>query len=128
MPPIYSDPALETLSDGISGLEESEVRVLSSTHRIDLELSAMVNAQGTLTSRGQQQLRMLAIQMRKRPIQLQLVVSDEASLTKTLQLAEYLTQLKGISEADVSVGFASHQVDTGQLRLVVGKQGANRGS
>jgi flagellar motor protein MotB len=128
MPPIHTDPALESLADGIAGLEKDEERVLATAHRLQMPLSNLVSAEGQLTSVGQQHLRMLAVQMRKRPLELQIVVSDEDRLTDALAIAEHLSVQERLPEASIAAGVASQHVSPGNVLMIVADQGANRGS
>ena len=70
---------------------------------------------------------MLARQLKKLPLQLDLAVRDEASLTKALSLAEHLTKTHNVAEAQVGVALSPQQVQPDQLLVILAKQGADRG-
>lgn len=127
-PPIYSDPELTTMANGIAGLEENEYRELLTTHRIAADLARFIDADNQITSAGNQKLRMLAIQLKKLPLQLDLAVHDEASLSRALTLAEHLTKTNQVTETQVGVAISPHQVQPGQLLVILAKQGADRGA
>jgi len=127
MPPIYSDPTLETLDAGIAGLEEDEDRTLATTHRIEVPLASMVVSNGPVTTSGQQRLRMIALQMRKMPLRLELLVGDEASLDEGIRVAEHMTQNERLPEPSVGVGVAPHLVGKDRLLMVLDLQESDRG-
>jgi len=127
MPPIYSDPALSTLDKGISGLEPDENRVLSTTHHMKQTLSKIVNSESQLTSLGNVQLKLLSRQMRKRPLRLELVVHDSSQITAALNLAQHMVGNLGIQHSQVGVGVAPHQVEEGQILIIIANNGVGRG-
>lgn len=127
MPPIYSDPALESLNKGIAGLEDEELRVISTTHRVEQELDKIVDSNGEITARGKQMLRMLAVQMKRRPIQLDLVVAEQQSVPRALSIVEHMTNVERLPHAVVGVGIAPNQTVGQQLLMVVSDKGARRG-
>jgi hypothetical protein len=122
MPPIFTDPALESFGNGISGLEEDEQRVLSTTHRLTLSTSLLVNSDGEVTSFGAQQLHMLGIQMKKRPLQLDLVVGSNDAVATAITLAQHLMAQEGITLGRVGVGLAPSQVPNDVVRLIMTQQ------
>ena len=122
MPPIFTDPAYESFGNGISGLEEHEQRVLSTTHRLTVSTSLLVNSDGEVTSFGAQQLHMLGIQMKKRPLQLDLLVGGNDAVATAITLAERLMAQEGITLGRVGVGLAPSQVPDGVVRLVMTQQ------
>jgi flagellar motor protein MotB len=128
MPPIYSDPALESLADGIAGLEEDEVRILAATHRIEMPLANLIGSDGQPTSVGQQQLRMLAVQMKKRPLQLELIVAEADALVSLMSVVDYLTEQLQVPNALIGTGIAAQHVASGKVLFVVAEQGAKRGT
>ncbi len=122
MPPTYTDPAYESLANGISGLEEHEERVLSTTHSLTVSTSLLVNSDGEVTSFGAQQLRMLGIQMKKRPLQLDLVVGSNDAVATAITLAQHLMAQEGITLGRVGVGLAPSQVPNDVVRLIMTQQ------
>lgn len=128
MPPIYSDPTLETLDAGIAGLEDDEQRILSTTHYIELPMASVVTKVGELTAAGKQRLRMIAVQMRKLPLHLQIMVGDESSLDRAIQVAAFLTGEERMPEPTIGVGVAAHVVDQDRLLLILELRELNRGT
>ena len=127
MPPIYSDPALSTLDKAIAGLETDEQRVLSTTHHMKQTLSKIVDSDGQLTSRGKVQLKLLSGQMKKRPLRLEFVVNNAANIPRALNLAQHLVEHQGIHHAQVGVGVAPHQLEEGEILMIVANKGVGRG-
>ncbi len=122
MPPTYTDPAYESLANGISGLEEHEERVLSTTHSLTVSTSLLVNSDGEVTSFGAQQLHMVGIQMKKRPLRLDLVVGGKDAVATAITLAQHLMAQEGITLGRVGVGLAPSQVPEDVVRLVMTQQ------
>ena len=119
MPPEFTDPAYESLAKGIAGLEEDEDRTLSTTHSLTVPLSLMVSSDGEITPFGAQQLHMIAIQMKKRPLGLDLAVGSPDSIPTAITLAERLMLHEQIALGRVGVGLASGRVGQDAVRLVV---------
>lgn len=122
MPPTFTDPAYESFANGISGLEEHEDRVLSTTHSLTISTLLLVDSDGEVTSFGAQQLHMLGIQMKKRPLRLDLMVSGGDAVATAITLAERLMAHEGIALGRVGVGLAPSQVPDGVVRMVVTQQ------
>ena len=110
IPPMYKDPSLRSLDKGIAGLDESEERVLARSHHIELPLDSLISSVGQLTAVGQQRLRLIAIQMSKMPLHLEIAVQSESSLESGLILAEHLTATKAVPQAKVGVAITPHMV------------------
>ena len=104
MPPINTDPVLNSLSSGLKGLEESERRELATQHAASIPVSQLVNDDGKITSLGQQQLKMLARHVRRKPFDVKLVASENDALDRTHTLAWSLHADHGVEIHKVSVG------------------------
>lgn len=126
-PPTYSDPALSTLDKGMAGLELEEHRVIGTTHHVYQSLDQLVNDKGEITARGKQQLALLGRQLRKRPLHAEFVAHDESSLPMAISVVDYLVTNQSIPPAQVGVGVAAHQVEQGQLLMIISNQGVDRG-
>jgi flagellar motor protein MotB len=126
IPPIYSDPSLVSLSKSVAGLEQDEMRVLSTSYHVEQTLESLVSSPGTLTSLGQHQMRMIATQLRKQPVQIDLIAHDEESLSRAQDLADFLSQEERVPEAKIGVGIAPQHAAEGRLLMVIARQGANR--
>ena len=127
MPPIHSDPALATLSKGIAGLEDDEVREPADAFRISKPLDVIFNPNDELQSTGKQIAKMLARQMRVRPISLDIAVASEENIPAAQTLVDYLTKEERIHHASVGIAHAPHQVTKGQLVLVINHMRERRG-
>ncbi len=122
IPPTFTDPVYESLAKGISGLEEHEDRTVSTTHNLTVPTSLLVNSDGVLTPFGAQQMRMIAIQMKKRPLHLDLFVADIAQVTTAYTLAEHLMMQEGIPVGRVGIGLLPGPNSEGAVRLIVTQQ------
>lgn len=142
MPPIYSDPAHQSLAVGLAGLEHPERKYLLETHVIRIPLVLLVTRSGELTELARLQLRMLARQLTRFPFEVSLLVSGEQDLPATVRMAHYLVQQSaiapgrvgvglldatGLSQASANEGTARMPVSTGarflQINLVRRRQG-----
>ena len=65
MPPIHSDAVYETLNKGVAGLENDEMRELSTQHGVVIPWSLFMTSDGNISPLGQQHLKMLAKHMRR---------------------------------------------------------------
>ena len=127
IPPMYSDPALSTLDKGIAGLEKDEMRVLGTIHQLRQSLKSVVDAKGNLTPLCRQQLKLLSRQLRKRPLNLDIVVNNQDELPAALAIVEHLGRNENVPVAKVGVGVAEHKTDSGQVLMIIANQGASRG-
>ena len=122
MPPTYTDPDWDSLDKGLRGLEDDEQRKQTTTHRIKQPLRSLISADGELTSKGKSQLKLLAKQMRLRPLQADFVVGSEAHVDDALRLLEHLTKER-VSPLSVGSGVAPRHVSKSEVLIILQHQG-----
>lgn len=104
MPPVNSDPVLQSLAKGLQGLEEEERRDLATSHAASIPLSLLVDESNGVTAMGKQQLKMLARHVRRKPFNVELLVSNAADLERAHVLAWSLHQRDMVEIKKISVG------------------------
>lgn len=116
-PPIDTDPHYQTLEKGVQSLETPNELADSERLSILVPLSALVDEQGMVTAVGQQQLRMIATQMRRMPIHVRMDVNRDQDIDACLALAQELVSGNKISPGRMSIGAGISSIPAGQLRL-----------
>lgn len=106
-PPMYTDPALESLDLGLKELEESSD--LAGLKRFVLEppFSAFVDESGMLTAIAEQHLRLFAAQMQRLPLEIKFEVAEAADLDGVMKMCEVLAHQFRVRSGSVSAGIAS---------------------
>ncbi|MCA9215911.1 MAG: flagellar motor protein MotB, partial [Planctomycetales bacterium] len=104
IPPSNRDPSLRSLAKGLQGLEDDERRQLSSQHSATIALAELVNQKGEVTAMGNQQLKMLARNIRRRPFDVKLVASNQKDMEKAHILAWSLYEDHGVEIEKIAVG------------------------
>lgn len=123
IPPAYSDPDLETLDKGLAGLDEDDVREITTTHHIRQKVDSLVDAKGNLTSLGVQQMKMLSVQLRKRPLNVDFACASETEYEKSLKLIDHLMEKERIHPARLGTALLPGQVASDEILIVVQHQG-----
>lgn len=90
-PSMYSDPAFESLSRGLKALQERSDLAQLERMTFDAPLGSFVTDTGQLTSIAAQHLRLLAVQMRKMPVDVKFEVGQEADLPPVIDMCDLLT-------------------------------------
>lgn len=116
MPPVVTDPAYESLDAGVKSLENSHELADADRMSIRIPLSVVLNEDDTVTAVGQQQLRMIATQMRRMPIDVRLEVRDLRDADRCLPLATELISSGRVAPSRVSIG-TNRNLQAGDLRL-----------
>lgn len=127
MPPLYSDPTLASMAESVAGLDEKEkVRNLSNDYHLTQKLDSIVGSKG-VSSIGAQQMKMLAKQMRKLPLKLDLVVGDESQVARALELQRHMTEVQALGIATIGISVSPDHVASNDVLFVITKEGASRG-
>ncbi|MGD9856723.1 MAG: flagellar motor protein MotB [Planctomycetaceae bacterium] len=116
-PPIDTDPSYQSLDKGVQALEKPNELADSDRVSMTIPLSVVLDAQSSVTAIGQQQLRMIATQMRRMPLDVRMEVSQSQDVDACLKLVESLVTGNHISPGRVLVGAGVKSVPAGQLRL-----------
>ncbi len=119
MPPIHSDAVDESLSKGIAGLEDNEMRELSTKHGVMIPWSLFMTSDGAITPLGRQHLKMLAKHMRRQPIDADFLVADTSQFAQAQQLASYLFEGEAIQPGRLGVGFDPENPDKSRFTIVL---------
>ena len=119
MPPIHSDAVTESLSKGVAGLENDEMRELSTQHGVMIPWSLFVTSDGEVTPLGRQHLKMVAKHMRRQPIDADFLVADTSQFAHAQKLASYLFEEEGIQPGRLGIGFDPENVDLSRFTIVL---------
>ncbi len=120
MPPLHSDPALESLAKGLAHFDLEEDLANRQAFHFDLEWSALFDDHGAPSEYAAERFRLLAVQMRRLPLEARLQVPTIADLPSATQLADQVRQLAGIPAGRISVGVRPEGVSSSRvLRVIV---------
>jgi flagellar motor protein MotB len=119
MPPIHSDAVYESLSKGIAGLEEDEMRDMATQHGVRIPWSLFVTSDGDITPLGRQHLKMIAKHMRRQPIDADFLVADATQFAQAQQLASYLFEKEAIQPGRLGVGSDPDNADRTRFTIVL---------
>ena len=127
MPPIDSDPERQSLDRGLKSLEKPHRLADAKRMTIQMPLTLLIDDQGQVTEIGQQQMRMVAKQMQRLPLDVRLEVSDAGHVDDALELADELVSRGGIATFRVSVAIGESTSTDPQLLLRLTRTVRERG-
>jgi flagellar motor protein MotB len=116
-PPVDTDPSYQSLDLAVQALEQANELADADRLSITIPLSVVADPQGTITAIGQQQLRMVATQMRRMPLDVRMEVRQAEDVDVCLALAQELVGGNNLSPARISVGAGVTSIPAGHLRL-----------
>ena len=119
MPPIDQDPSYQAMADGLKGLEASADRELATQHSATIPLSLLIDSRGEVTTVGQQQLRMIAQQLRKQPLDVEFMVGDRKRLGDAVKLTSHLYEKEAIQPGRLGVGRDVNALDPSLVRIIL---------
>ncbi|MCA9059274.1 MAG: hypothetical protein KDA85_12280 [Planctomycetaceae bacterium] len=120
MPPMESDPVLQSVAKGLKALNKPDELAGSERVSMLLSLSMLRGENGTPTSFALQQLRMMAIQMRHLPLKVEFQVSSQDDTMFCVQMGQFMLQALNIPLGRVSISLGStDQVPEGSLRVMM---------
>ena len=119
MPPIHSDAVYESLSKGIAGLEEHEIRNMSTQHGVVIPWSLFMDSDGEITAVGRQHLKMLAKHMRRQPIDADFLVTDSSQFARAQTMASYLFEAESIQPGRLGIGQDLNNPDKTRFTIVL---------
>ena len=114
MPPLYSDASLESLAQGIEGLEDSDEVDAMDAHSIYIPIALLVDGNGQITGLGQHYLRMLARQLRKLPYDVTFQLARRPDVSKAMALAQHLMKVESVRPGSIGVGLLTLQDASGR--------------
>ncbi len=117
MPSVDSDPTRESLDRGLKSLEQNNDLADAERLSITVPLTLLVDQQGTVTELGAQQMKMVATQMRRVPVDARLEVSDAGHVKEALQLADQLVTVGRIASFRIAVAIGRVESSSTQLRM-----------
>ncbi len=116
MPSIYADPQRESLDRGLKTLEQPHELADADRLSISMPLSTLVD-DGTVTELGELQMRMIAAQMRRLPLEVRLEVSNAELVKDGLLLADQLVRKGQIATFRIGVSIRHSPTSVAQLRI-----------
>jgi flagellar motor protein MotB len=103
-PPVFEDPATESVSRGLRSLENPDALADAERVKIDANLSLMRNEKGEITEQAVTQLKMLAQQLKSQPLSLHILVSDPDAADFCVTMGVILADEFGVVPGRISVG------------------------
>jgi flagellar motor protein MotB len=119
MPPIHSDAVYESLNKGVAGLEDDEMRDMSTQHGVLIPWLLFMTSDGAITPLGQQHLKMLSKHMRQQPIDADFLVSDSSQFAQAQKLASYLFEEQSIQPGRLGIGHDPENQDQTRFTIVL---------
>ena len=104
MPTVHTDPTYSSVKEGVAGLEAKEDRNLTSQHSVTLPLNLLLDSRGNVTRLGKQQLRMLAQQLKRQPLDLEFRVANVKRTKDALKLASHLHLVERVLPGRLAIG------------------------
>lgn len=118
MPPTRTQPQTQFPAGFLGGLDTDEFLDLADKYSVEVDLYALVSRKGQLFPRGQQQARMLAIQMLQLPMHITFEVPTEAALDRVLALTQHLFKEYRVKPGQMGVRL-DDRVPPHRLRIVI---------
>lgn len=120
IPPLNTDPPLESLAKGLEHFDLAEDLANRQAFHFDLEWSALFDESGAPSEYAAERFRLLAVQMRRLPLEARLQVPTAADLPSATQLADQVRQQAGIPAGRISVGVRPEGASASRvLRVIV---------
>ncbi|MCA9027252.1 MAG: hypothetical protein KDA86_18735 [Planctomycetaceae bacterium] len=119
MPPLYSDPSTESLDEGLKTLTEPHDLADAERLSINMPLPLLIDQDGEVSDIGKQQMRMVASQMRKLPLEVRFEVADSKDVPGVLKLADELVTQGHIAPGRIAVSVTGQQTSHSELHLTV---------
>lgn len=124
-PPFETDPALETLSRGLDSLERPHALAHRQSFRFALDWASLFDADGKPAEFAAERFRLLAVQMRRMPLDVRLQVPSSDDLPRAVLLAEQVSRFASIPAGRLSVGVAPDPAaSAGKLQIIVYRSSA----
>lgn len=127
MPPIDSDPSRQSLDQGLKSLEKPHELADAERMTIRMPLPLLVDDEGEVTEIGRQQMKMVAKQMQRLPLDVRLEVSDVRHLDGVLKLADELVSRGQVATFRVAISVRESTSAEAQLELSLTRTKQSRG-
>jgi flagellar motor protein MotB len=122
LPPTQSDPAQTTLNRGLQSLQNTDELADEERVRMQSPMSMMRDAQGQPTSHAIQQMKMLAMQMKNLPMDVEFRVGNQQDSDFCIDLGLMLIEKFGIDPGRVAVGIThGNAVPAGQMETIMAR-------
>ena len=119
MPTIHTDPSYTSVNKGIAGLENDEDRELSERHAITIPINLIIDSSKNITPLGKQQFRILAQQLKRLPLDIELRVGTEARTEDALLMATHLFEEEKVLPGKIGVSFDRHSTSSEELTIIM---------
>ncbi len=121
-PPMQTDPAQVSLSRGLQSLQNTDDLADAERVRMQTSLAVMRDVNGNPTAQANQQIRMLAIQMKNLPLDLQFRVGSAEDAEFCIDLAMSMIETHGVTPGKISVSVAGeNSVSSGRLEMLISR-------
>jgi hypothetical protein len=110
-PPIHTDPSLNSLQNGLEGLDQQMQHDPESARSIELSLPTLMTEKNEATPFGQYILRMFSRQLSRFPLNVSLEVFREQDIEKAITLSLQMIEMAQIAPGRVGVAI---RTDSGQ--------------
>lgn len=119
-PPVFDNPAKESVSRGLKALENPDALADAERVKIESGLSMMRDDQGEITEQAVTQLQMLARQLKSQPLALHILVSDSDAADFGVTMAMILTDEFDVVPGRISVGLVDgSKVPSGKVQYLL---------
>lgn len=106
-PSAHSDPAAESVAEGLRALEADSDLADIARMSFETSLASFVTEEGKLTSIAEQHLKLLAIQMKKMPVEAKFEVGRPEDLAAIIDMCDLLTNGLKIPTGRISAAVVS---------------------
>ncbi len=118
--PMDVDPVHEALAKGLQSLDTLDELASAERVSVNSSLQLLRDDSDNLTEFARQQMRMLAIQLRGLPLEVELQVGNTKDIAFSVLLARYALETQGIPPGRISVSVAnSGALPAGTLRMTL---------
>ncbi|MEZ6062796.1 MAG: flagellar motor protein MotB [Planctomycetaceae bacterium] len=122
-PPLQTDPAQVSLARGLKSLQETDDLADAERVRMETSLAILRDAGGNPTAQAIQQMRMLSIQMKHLPLNLQFCVGDRNDADFCVDLALSMIENYGVDPGRISVSVAGEdKTRAGKLEMLISRE------
>lgn len=123
MPPSDTDPVNEALSRGLESLQTLHELATAERFSITLPLNLIRDDDGRPTDFGLQQLRMLGVQLRSLPLEVEFQSGVPSDIEFSVALSRFLLETQKIPPGRVSVSqIDPNSLPRGSIRLLISRE------
>ena len=103
MPPTKKSPNTLSVTGSLAGLEGDQFKDLADQYALEMNLYHMVSANGEIYSLGQQQAKMLALQMYRLPMHVTFEVATDAAMERAVAFSHHIFENYGVKPGQMGV-------------------------